>query len=100
MISHLSIKDNKRRLLFVHHEWKRMQLRAVAENMLLPMEFRFKARLDLTTLPRDSSMTRIRNRCILTGRSRGVYRFCRLSRIKIRELISQNKIPGLRKSSW
>ena len=100
MISHLAIKDNKRRHKCLKYEWKRLQLKTVAENMLLPMEVRFKARLSLTELPRDSSKVRIRNRCILTGRPRGVYKHWRISRIKIRELMAENKIPGLRKSSW
>lgn len=100
MITHLAIKDKKRRLAYTKNESKRLQLLAIANNMSLPMEIRFKARLGLTDLPKDSSITRIRNRCVLTGRPRGVYTLFRLSRIKIRELISQNKIPGLRKSSW
>nr|YP_007890560.1 ribosomal protein S14 [Histiona aroides]AGH24054.1 ribosomal protein S14 [Histiona aroides] len=100
MITHLAVKDKKRRLKYVKNESKRLQLLAIANNLSLPMEVRFKARLGLTDLPKDSSITRIRNRCILTGRPRGVHSLFRLSRIKIRELISQNKIPGLRKSSW
>jgi small subunit ribosomal protein S14 len=100
MITHLAIKDKKKRLVFAKNEYKRLQLLAIANNMLLPIEVRFKARLSLTELPRDGSITRVRNRCVLTGRSRGVYSKFRLSRIKIRELMSQNKIPGLRKASW
>lgn len=97
---HLSIKDHKRRLKCVKYEYKKIQLKSIAENSALPMELRFKARLDLTELPRDASVVRIRNRCILTGRPRSVYRRWRISRIKIRELMAENKIPGLRKSSW
>lgn len=100
MKSHLSVKDNKRRQLFLKLEWQKLQLRAIADNMSLPFEVRYKARLELTDFSRDSSITRIRNRCVLTGRSRGVYRFFKISRIKIRELMSHNKLPGLKKSSW
>jgi len=54
----------------------------------------------LQKLPRDASPTRIRNLCALTGRSRGVYRKFKLSRIKLRELAHQGKVPGMRKASW
>ena len=54
----------------------------------------------LNDLPRNSSLGRVRNRCLLTGRGRGVYRFCRLSRIKVRELASSGCILGVAKSSW
>jgi len=56
--------------------------------------------IGLQMLPRDASPTRVRNLCALTGRSRGVYRKFKLSRIKLRELAHQGKIPGMRKSSW
>ena len=100
MIKHLAIKDKKKRSTYTQCEDELRQLKAIATNMLFPAELRFKARLKITELPRNSSVTRIRNRCIITGRPRGVYRFCKLSRIKIRELIAHNKLPGLRKSSW
>jgi small subunit ribosomal protein S14 len=54
----------------------------------------------LSQLPRDASPTRLRNLCALTGRSRGVYRKFKLSRIKLRELALEGKVPGMRKSSW
>jgi len=54
----------------------------------------------LAQLPRDASPTRLRNLCALTGRSRGVYRKFRLSRIKLRELALEGKVPGMRKASW
>ncbi|XAL99863.1 30S ribosomal protein S14 [Phycisphaeraceae bacterium D3-23] len=56
--------------------------------------------IGLQMLPRDASPTRVRNLCALTGRSRGVYRKFKLSRIKLRELAHQGKIPGMRKASW
>ena len=100
MITHFVIKDKKKRVLYSRYEWQMRQLKAIANNLMLPPEVRYKARLEMTDLPRDCSVTRIRNRCIITGRGRGVYRLFHLSRIKIRDLIAQNKIPGLRKSSW
>jgi len=54
----------------------------------------------LARLPRDASPTRLRNYCALTGRTRGVYRKLKISRIKLRELALEGKIPGMRKSSW
>ncbi|HAI12204.1 MAG TPA: 30S ribosomal protein S14 [Phycisphaerales bacterium] len=56
--------------------------------------------LELQKLPRDSSPTRVRNLCALTGRSRSVYRKFKISRIMLRELALQGKIPGMRKASW
>ena len=66
----------------------------------LSMEERFKIQSKLNDLPRDSSKIRIRNRCKLTGRTRGVYRKFGLSRIKIRELSMAGSLPGVVKSSW
>jgi small subunit ribosomal protein S14 len=64
------------------------------------LEERFAARLKLAQLPRNSSATRIRNRCELTGRPRGFYRKVKLSRIAMRDLASKGQIPGMIKSSW
>ena len=66
----------------------------------LPIEERFKIQSKLNELPRDSSKIRLRNRCELTGRTRGVYRKFGLSRIKIRELSMAGALPGVVKSSW
>ena len=66
----------------------------------LPLEDRFEARLKLAELPRNSSPTRIRNRCEITGRPRAYYRKLRMSRIALRDLGSAGLIPGLVKSSW
>jgi small subunit ribosomal protein S14 len=63
-------------------------------------EDRFQAQLKLAELPRNSSPSRIRNRCSLTGRPRGFYRKFKLSRIAMRELASSGQIPGMTKSSW
>ena len=79
---------------------KRHALKAIANDENLSLEERFDARLKLAEMPRNSSPTRIRNRCELTGRPRAFYRKMRMSRIALRELGSRGQIPGLVKSSW
>jgi small subunit ribosomal protein S14 len=79
---------------------KRAELKKIANNEALPLEERFEARLKLAKLPRNSSATRIRNRCEMTGRPRAYYRKLRMSRIALRDLGSAGQIPGLVKSSW
>ena len=93
-------KNKKRERLAKQFEARRARLKAVADNDALPMEERFAARLKLAELPRNSSKTRIRNRCELTGRPRSNYRKNKLSRIALRELGSRGLVPGLVKSSW
>ncbi|SNX68476.1 SSU ribosomal protein S14P [Cereibacter ovatus] len=79
---------------------KRASLKEITTNADLPMEQRFKAQLKLAGLPRNSSATRIHNRCQLTGRPHAFYRKLKLSRIMLRELASFGQIPGMVKSSW
>ena len=79
---------------------KRDALKAIANDQNLPLEERFAARLKLAKLPRNSSPTRIRNRCEITGRPRAVYRKFKLSRLALRELASSGALPGVVKSSW
>jgi small subunit ribosomal protein S14 len=79
---------------------KRDALTAIANDDNRPLEERFDARLKLAKLPRNSSKTRIRNRCEVTGRPRAFYRKLKMSRIALRELGSSGQIPGLVKSSW
>ena len=79
---------------------KRNALKAIANDENLSLEERFDARLKLAQMPRNSSPTRIRNRCLVTGRPRAFYRKMKMSRIALRELGSQGQIPGLVKSSW
>jgi small subunit ribosomal protein S14 len=93
-------KNRNRTKLVVRFAGKRKRLKALAEDRSLPMEERFAARLKLAELPRNSSRTRIRNRCELSGRPRGNYRKFKLSRIALRELASAGQIPGMVKSSW
>jgi small subunit ribosomal protein S14 len=93
-------KNNRRRRLTAQFANKRAELKRVAKDQSVSLEERFQARLKLAELPRNSSRVRIRNRCELTGRPRGVYRKLRVSRIALRELGSSGMIPGLVKSSW
>jgi small subunit ribosomal protein S14 len=93
-------KNNRRRKLVKQYSGKRARLLAVANDESNSMEERFSARLKLAEMPRNSSPTRFRNRCEITGRPRAVYRKFKMSRIALRELGSQGVIPGLTKSSW
>jgi small subunit ribosomal protein S14 len=96
-----SIERNKKReRLAKKYASRRAKLRAQALNEDLPLEERFAARLKLAQLPRNSSPTRVRNRCELTGRPRGFYRKLKLSRIALRDLASKGQVPGMVKSSW
>ena len=79
---------------------KRKKLKKIIKNKKLPLDERFNAQLKLAKLPRNSAKIRIRNRCEMTGRPRGVYRKLKISRIALRELASKGKIPGMTKSSW
>lgn len=93
-------RDLKRRRLTKKYGAKRAALKAKAKDNSLPPEERMQARLKLAELPRNSSKTRIRNRCELTGRPRGYYRKLKMSRVALRELTSLGMIPGMVKSSW
>ena len=93
-------RNNMVKKLVKQHSARREALKATANDEALPLEERFEARLQLAKLPRNSSKTRIRNRCDLTGRPRAFYRKLKMSRIALRELGSAGQIPGLVKSSW
>jgi small subunit ribosomal protein S14 len=96
-----AVNRNERvKQLVKQHAAKRVALKAIANDQSIPLEERFDARLKLAELPRNSSKTRIRNRCEVTGRPRGYYRKLRMSRISLRDLGSAGLIPGLVKSSW
>lgn len=93
-------RNDKRKRLVEKFAAKREELKAIAMNEDLPLEERFKARLKLAELPRNSAPNRVRNRCEVSGRPRGYYRKLKMSHIALRELGSLGKIPGLVKSSW
>jgi len=93
-------RQKKREALVAQYATKRVELKAIARDESRPMEERFKAQLKLAKLPRNSSATRLNNRCQLTGRPRAYYRKLKMSRIMLRELASNGQIPGMVKSSW
>ena len=93
-------KNKRRRKMAKKFASRRAKLKTIVQDKALPVEERFAASLKLAELPRNSSPTRIRNRCELTGRPRAYYRKHKLSRIALRELGSKGLIPGLVKSSW
>ena len=101
MAKQSSIQKNlNRRNIVKKFNDKRQSLKKQVMKKDLSIEERFKIQSKLNELPRDSSKIRIRNRCKLTGRTRGVYRKFGLSRIKIRELSMSGALPGVVKSSW
>ena len=93
-------KNNKRLKLSNKFYKKRKDLKKIIMNKKLTLEERFKAQQKLSKLPRNSAKTRVRNRCQITGRPHGVYRKLKISRIALRQLGLQGKIPGMLKSSW
>ena len=96
-----SIQKNLKRIKLVERfKKKREKLKKIINNKKMPLEERFAAQLKLSKMPRNSAKTRIRNRCEITGRPHGVYRKLKISRIALRQLGLQGKIPGLVKSSW
>jgi small subunit ribosomal protein S14 len=93
-------KNERRRRLAKKFSGRRTRLKEIARDKSLPMEDRFAAALKLAELPRNSSSTRIRNRCEMTGRPRAFYRKLKMSRIALRDLSAKGMIPGMVKSSW
>ena len=93
-------RERKRRRMVAKYARSRSELKEMINNRSLPMEQRFAATMKLAKMPRNSSPTRLRNRCELTGRPRGYYRKLRISRIAVRELGGSGQIPGMVKSSW
>jgi small subunit ribosomal protein S14 len=79
---------------------KRAALKAIIEDSSKTDEERYEARLKMQQLPRNASPTRQRNRCVITGRARGVFRKFGLGRMKLRELAMKGEIPGMTKASW
>ena len=96
-----SINKNNKRIKSSDRLFKKRQkLKKIVMNKKLPLEERFKAQQKLSKLPRNSAKVRVMNRCQITGRPHGVYRKLKISRIALRQLGLQGKIPGLVKSSW
>ena len=96
-----SINKNNRRIKLTNKFYeKRKKLKKIIMDKKLTLEERFKAQQKLSKLPRNSAKIRIRNRCQITGRPHGVYRKLKISRIALRKLGLEGKIPGMVKSSW
>ncbi len=93
-------KNNKRIKLSNKFYLKRKKLKEIIMNKKIPLQERFIAQQKLSKLPRNSAMIRVRNRCQITGRPHGVYRKLKISRIALRKLTLEGKIPGMVKSSW
>ena len=93
-------KNNRRMKLSDKYFKKRQKLKKIIMNKKLPLEERFKAQQKLSKLPRNSAKIRVMNRCQITGRPHGVYRKLKISRIALRQLGLEGKIPGMVKSSW
>ena len=93
-------KNNRRIKLSNKYYKKRISLKKIIMDKKLPLEERFKAQQKLSQLPRNSAKNRVRNRCQITGRPHAVYRKLKISRIALRKLGLEGKIPGMVKSSW
>ena len=93
-------REKKRQRMVAQYAAKRESLKDIANDETKPMEERFKARLKLAKLPRNSAPSRLHNRCHLTGRPHAYYRKVKMSRIALRNLGGEGQIPGLVKSSW
>ena len=96
-----SINKNNKRIKLVNKYYKKRQnLKKIIMNKNLSLEERFKAQQKLSKMPRNSAINRVMNRCQITGRPHGVYRKLKISRIALRQLGLEGKIPGMVKSSW
>ena len=96
-----SINKNNRRIKLANKFYeKRKKLKKIIMDKKLPLEERFRAQQKLSQLPRNSAKVRVRNRCQITGRPHAVYRKLKISRIALRKLGLEGKIPGMIKSSW
>ena len=96
-----SINKNNRRIKLAEKFYKKRNvLKKIIMDKKIPLDARFKAQQKLSKLPRNSALNRVRNRCQITGRAHGVYRKLRISRIALRKLGLEGKIPGMVKSSW
>ena len=93
-------RNEKRKKLVAKFAKKRDALQAIIDDPKASDETRYEARLKIQALPRNANPTRIRNRCALTGRPRGVYRKFKLSRVGLRDLASRGQLPGVVKASW
>ena len=100
MTKYLTVKDIVRRRKFFFFESERLRLKSLIYNRALPRGLRRIYAFQLSSLPRNSSKVRIKNRCLVTHRGQSVYRFFGLTRIALKEFVSFNRIGAITKSSW
>ncbi len=93
-------REEKRRKMVEKYAAKRAELQAIVGDVARSDEERFEARQKIQALPRDASPVRLRNRCKLTGRPRGVFRKFGLGRSKLRDFVMRGEVPGMTKASW
>jgi small subunit ribosomal protein S14 len=93
-------KDQKKRNLFAKYEVKRLVLKSIIRENTLSKNIKFHSVNELNKLPKNSSLSKIKNRCVLTGRAKGNYSKFKISRISFRELALKGLLPGVTKSSW
>jgi small subunit ribosomal protein S14 len=93
-------REEKRRKMVEKYAAKRAALQAIIDDVARSEEERFDARQKIQALPRDASPVRLRNRCKLTGRPRGVFRKFGLGRSKLRDFVMRGEVPGMTKASW
>lgn len=94
------IKDNKRRIMVAEHAVDRLRVNSLRKNDILPLELREIADAEIAAFPRDSCLVRVRERCALTSRPRGIVHRWRLSRIVWRDLADYNKLSGVQRAMW
>jgi ribosomal protein S14 len=99
-MSNLIFRDKKRRQLYKKYECTRILYKSIIHDLSIPKKYRLESALKLNKYPRNSSRTRVKNRCILTGRGRAIYQKFKLSRISFRELALKGMLPGVLKASW
>lgn len=99
-MNNLIFRDKKKRILYKTYELERIALKSLCNDLRISKEVRYTLATILNAFPRNSSKIRIKNRCILTGRSHSILRLCKISRIKFRELASQGLLMGITKASW
>lgn len=99
-MKYLVQKDNKKRILFEKYEKQKNCLKALSKDKRLPLFSRLLYKMELNSFTKNSSRTRIKNRCNITGRARGVLRHFRMSRLEVRQLQLKGFLYGIRKSSW
>lgn len=100
LMKYLLVKDKRRRVLFATYEKKRRFLLSLYQNLRFSKQFRLFVYYKLLLLPRDSGITRVRNRCLFTNRPRAIYKDFGLSRLMFRKYAWQGKLIGVKKASW